>query len=100
MFPGKAGQNLRYHSFIAFQWKPLVARAGIDYKSFHTCRHFVASSLIAQGIPISAVARYLGDTEVTILRTYSHLINGMENLVPMAMDSVLADEDTPRLKAL
>jgi integrase len=89
LFPGRTGQNLRYHSFITFQWKRLVERAGIEYKSFHTCRHYVASTLIGQGIPISAVARYLGDTEVTILRTYSHLINGMESMVPAAMDVAL-----------
>jgi integrase len=100
MFPSKAGTVLFYHNFLRFHWKPLTERAGIPYRSFHTCRHYVASTLIGQGIPISAVARYLGDTEVTILRTYSHLIKGMENLVPLAMDSVLADKDTRHLKAI
>jgi integrase len=89
VFPPRTGQNLRYHNFITFHWKPLVERAGIAYRNFHTCRHYVASGL-QKGIPISAVARYLGDTEVTILRTYSHLLSGMESLVPAAVDSVLA----------
>ena len=88
-FPSKAGTVHFYHNFLRFHWKPLVKRAGIPYRSFHTCRHYVASALIREGIPISAVARYLGDTEVTILRTYSHLINGMVNLVPAAMDEAL-----------
>jgi integrase len=89
LFPGKSGQNLRYHSFIRFQWKRLVEYAGIDYKCFHTCRHYVASELLRKGIPISAVARYLGDNEVTILRTYSHLIDGMQNMAASAMDEAL-----------
>ncbi len=89
LFPGRTGQNLRYHSFITFQWKRLVARADIDYRCFHTCRHYVASELLRQGIPISAVARYLGANEVTILRTYTHLIDGMQNMAALAMDEAL-----------
>jgi site-specific recombinase XerD len=80
VFPRKSGTNLRYHSFIRFQWKPLVERAGVEYKSFHTNRHYVASELIRRGIPVSAVARYLGDDEVTLLRTYSHMLKGMDTM--------------------
>jgi integrase len=68
---------------------PLIKRAGIEYKSFHTCRHYVASELIGRGIPISAVARYLGDNEVTILRTYTHMLDGMQNMASSAMDDAL-----------
>jgi integrase len=89
MFPSKAGTTLFYHNFIRFHWKPLLQRAGVPYKTFHTCRHYVVSQLIHQGLPISSIARYVGDTEITLLRTYSHLINGMESLVPTAMDSLL-----------
>lgn len=89
VFPGRTGQNLRYHNFITFHLKPLVERAGLEYRNFHTCRHYVASELLQKGIPISAVARYLGDTEVTILRTYSHLIDGMQNMAASAMDDAL-----------
>jgi integrase len=89
LFPSKAGTTLFYHNFLRFHWKPLIERAGIRYRYFHTCRHYVASTLIGQCVPISAVARYLGDTDVTILRTCSHLINGMENLAAAAMDNVL-----------
>ena len=91
LFPGRTGQNLRYHNFINLQWKPLVERAGVKYKSFHTSRHYVASELIGRGIPISAVARYLGDDELTLLRTHSHLIKDMEHMAASAMDSTLGE---------
>ncbi len=91
LFPGRTGQNLHYHNFIKFQWKPLVERAGVKYKSFHTSRHYVASELIGRGIPISAVARYLGDDELTLLRTHSHLIKDMEHMAASAMDSTLGE---------
>jgi integrase len=90
MFPSKAGTNLRYHNFIRFHWRPLLKSAGVDYKNFHTCRHYVASTLIGENVPLSAVARYLGDNEVTILRTYSHLIDGMHGIAAAAMDNAFA----------
>jgi integrase len=90
VFPNRKGTDfIRYHSFVIFNWRPLTQRAGIQYKNFHTCRHYVASSLLSGGLPITAVARYLGHDEITLLRTYSHLIKGMEHLVPAAMDVAL-----------
>jgi integrase len=88
MFPSKADTNLFYHNFLRFHWKPLCAKAGVTYRNFHVCRHYVASELLRR-TPLSATARYLGDTEMTILRTYSHLLNGMEALAPAAMDEAL-----------
>jgi integrase len=90
IFPSRTGTNLRYHNFIRFHWRPLLKNAAVDYKSFHTCRHYVASTLIGENVPLSAVARYLGDNEVTILRTYSHLIDGMQGMAAAAMDNALA----------
>jgi integrase len=101
VFPNRKGKDfIRYHSFVIFNWRPLTERAGIEYKNFHTCRHYVASSLLSRGLPITAVARYLGHDEITLLRTYSHLIRGMEHLVPSAMDSVLSDGQERHLRAL
>ena len=39
---------------------------------FHSLRHFAASSMLAEGAPITAVAGHLGDTVETISRTYLH----------------------------
>ena len=89
MFPSKAGTNHRYHNFIRLHWRPLLQRASVSYRNFHVCRHYVVSELIHRGLPLSSIARYVGDTEVTILRTYSHLINGMESLAASAMDDAL-----------
>jgi integrase len=102
VFPNRKGKDyIRYNSFVIFNWRPLTERAGIQYKNFHTCRHYVASSLLSKGLPITAVARYLGHDQITLLRTYSHLIKGMEHMVPAAMDSVLsADEQNRHLRAL
>jgi integrase len=89
VFPNSKDDTIRYHTFVIYHWRPLTVRAGIRYKKFHTCRHYVASTLLGKGLPITAVARYLGHDEITLLRTYSHLISGMEHMVPAAMDEAL-----------
>ncbi len=78
-------------TFIRSYWKPLLKRGGVDYKNFHTCRHYVASTLLSRGIPITAVSRLLGHDEIILLRTYAHVIPGMGDLTARAMDDVLSE---------
>ena len=33
---------------------------------FHSCRHWCASTLLAEGAPLTAVAGHLGDTVETV----------------------------------
>src|ERR671933_2657297 len=80
VFSSRAYTTLFYHNFIRFHWRPLLKRAGVSYRNFHVCRHYVVSELIHRGLPLSSIARYVGDTEVTILRTYTHLIDGRQNM--------------------
>ncbi|MBQ7250903.1 MAG: integrase [Bacilli bacterium] len=40
----------------------------------HEFRHSCVSNLLASGLPVRVVARWVGDTEEVILQTYSHLI--------------------------
>lgn len=89
MFPNSVGKPMWRSTFVDLHWKPLLRRAAVEYKHFHTCRHFVASSLLAKALPISAIARYLGHDEITLLRTYSHLIGDMREMVATAMDEAL-----------
>jgi integrase len=41
---------------------------------FHDCRHFYASTLLSQGVPVAATADYLGHSPAVLLATYAHLI--------------------------
>jgi integrase len=89
MFPSRAGTTLFYHNWIRCHWRPLLERAGVQYKNFHTARHYVASTLLAQGLPILSIAKFLGDTEATILKTYNHLMPNQMQAVAAAMDDIL-----------
>lgn len=89
MFPNSVGKPMWRSTFVDLHWKPLLRRANVEYKHFHTARHYVASTLLGKGLPITAVARYLGHDEITLLRTYSHLIGDMREMVASAMDEAL-----------
>jgi integrase len=89
LFPNGNGQPMWRSNFVDRHWNPLLKRAAIDYKVFHTCRHYVASTLLSKGLPISPVARYLGHDEITLLKTYSHLMPDQMEAVATAMDETL-----------
>ncbi len=78
---------------------------GLDAKlTFHHLRHTAASFMLAYGIPVHEVSRYLGhaSTEIT-LNVYGHIIpqgkfrlqNLDENSIPSLMDQLLFGEITP-----
>ena len=58
------------------RWKRLLKEAGLDEGRslhFHALRHFAASYLIAQGVPLPDVAKLLGHrTFDTTLQVYAH----------------------------
>jgi integrase len=91
LFASQAGTPMWYWAFITRKYKPLLQRAGMSYKNIHTARHTVASTLLARGLPITSVARYMGHDEQTLLSTYSHLMPDQMDTVAAAMDSALGD---------
>ena len=69
---------------------------------FHALRHFCASSLLAEGAPLTAVAGHLGDTVETVSRTYVHWLRDDRDVPAHVLDRVLAPEnaDQTRTKPL
>lgn len=55
----------------------------------HTLRHTCASILISKGIPVTTVAKMLGDSVETILRVYAHSLREKEKEIVKIMDSVM-----------
>lgn len=43
-----------------------------DALTLHSCRHTCATWLISAGVPIPTVAKWIGDTNETVLNTYAH----------------------------
>lgn len=58
---------------------------------FHDLRHTAATLLMSQGVPIKIVSEMLGHADVGItLRTYSHVLPGMQQQAADAMDKLFA----------
>lgn len=87
LFPGATGAR-QHQGKVRDRWRALLKRLGIAYRSPHTLRHSVATHSIAAGTHIANVARDLGDSVLTIIKTYVHATAGPG--VCEAMEGVLS----------
>jgi integrase len=94
LFRGGRGALMRRDAFYTSAWRPALVGAGLapDRFVFHSLRHFAASSMLAEGAPITAVAGHLGDTVETIERTYAHWLRDDRDVPAAVLDRVLAGE--------
>ena len=82
---------MRRDQFYASAWKPALESAGLAGRfTFHALRHFCASTLLAEGAPLTAVAGHLGDTVETVSRTYVHWLRDDREVPADVLDRVLA----------
>jgi len=79
---------------------PFAAHAGDDLAGarFHDLRHTHATELLRAGVHIKVVAERLGDSEVTVMRTYSHVLPDMQESAAAAIEPMLRGL-LPRLPA-
>lgn len=85
LFPGKCSTVLGENTIR--KWNRLYAKkAGLKPLKMHEFRHSCASNLLKDGIPVRLVARWLGDTEATVMQYYSHLFGDEENNVAAWME--------------
>jgi integrase len=43
-----------------------------EFRNVHQIRHSVANFLISESVPLGDVAKFLGDTVETVVKTYLH----------------------------
>src|SRR5215207_4084253 len=101
LFRGVRGAELlRRDQFYSSGWRPALRAAGLpaDRFKFHACRHWCASTLLAEGAPITAVAGHLGDTVETVSRIYAHWLRDDRDIPADVLDKVLASTDAPRAR--
>jgi len=101
LFHGLRGaEMLRRDQFYSSAWRPALRAAGLadDRFKFHACRHWCASTLLAEGAPITAVAGHLGDTVETVSRVYAHWLRDDRDVPAAVLDRVLAPGDALRAR--
>jgi integrase len=95
------GRTMTRSAWYEQAWWPALVEAGLytdvpgeDERThrfvFHALRHWCASTLLAEGAPITAVAGHLGDTVETVMRTYAHWLREDRDVPAGVLDRVLA----------
>jgi integrase len=62
----------RQHNTVRAEWAVLLRDLALAYRRPHVLRHSVGTALVAAGVPLGDVARYLGDSVQTVVTTYLH----------------------------
>ena len=73
----------------AFEAAGIVYGRDEDAATPHTLRHAAATWMIMAGIPVTVVAKQLGDTVAVIMDTYAHCFEGSEQEAMLRMSEVL-----------
>lgn len=96
LFRGGRDAAMRRDAFYDSAWHPALSTAGLDEGRyvFHSLRHWCASSMLAEGAPITAVAGHLGDTVETVSRTYAHWLRDDRHIPALILDRLLAPRES------
>ncbi|HEV8693368.1 MAG TPA: site-specific integrase, partial [Lysobacter sp.] len=74
VFPTAAGKVAHYGSFLENVWQPLLKKAGLPYRKYHSTRHSYATWLLSDGADIRWVQKQLGHSTITLTAdTYGHV---------------------------
>jgi integrase len=99
LFPGGGIEGTMHRAtFYKSAWQPALRDAGLAGRfNFHSLRHWAASSLLAAGVPLPAVAGQLGDVVETITKVYSHWLRDDRQVPAAVLDRLLAPERYQRV---
>lgn len=100
IFTSSQGFKIRHDTWNDRIWRPAAVQAGIGDATYHSLRHFCATSLLRRGVSVAAVAKTLGDAQPTIIRYYSHWVADDTNLVRDVLDDLLATPGNADNKAV
>lgn len=81
-------------STIYYNWKMLLERAGLPYRSFHTCRHTYASYLLSANVPVKIVSMMLGHANPMItMRVYAHMMPNDQKIAVGVINKMFAKSE-------
>lgn len=93
VFQGKTGKPIQHTNFHARKWVRACEAAEVmdPRPTIHDLRHYMASTLLAAGVPIHAISRRLGHESITTtVNTYGFLTPEAQIAGLDTMDAVLA----------
>ncbi|WP_436523626.1 tyrosine-type recombinase/integrase [Actinoplanes sp. HUAS TT8] len=100
LFPNHSRRGLLNQNYLRNKvWQPALATSRVSFDRTHTMRHFFASSLLADGVPITDVAEWLGHASPEITHDYyGHLMPDAPDRGRAAMNNAMAS--LPDLRAI
>jgi integrase len=91
VFPNKVGRIMQYSSFIEDVWQPLLAKAGLPYRKYHSTRHTFATWLLSDGADLRWVQQQLGHASIAqTADTYGHVQPDRHEAAVIALDQYLS----------
>lgn len=76
VFPNKAGTGRLAPSMLQKAFKAALRESGVNpAASIHTLRHSYATNLLAAGVPLTVVQKWLGHRSVRTTLLYTHLVD-------------------------
>lgn len=92
MFPNLIGRPIEKGNLLRRSYWPLLERAGLPHRTFHSLRHSHATILLAGGIHPKIVQERLGHANIsTTIDTYSHVTPSMQQAAADRLDEVLGE---------
>lgn len=90
VFPNKAGRIMQYSTFLEDVWQPLLAKAGLPYRKYHSTRHTFATWLLSDGADLRWVQLQLGHASIAqTADTYGHVQPDRHEAAVNALDQYL-----------
>jgi integrase len=90
MFPRDDGRLLVYRDFIRSVWRPLLRRAGLPYRRYHSTRHSYATWLLEAGTDPRFVQQQLGHSSIAITcDIYEHMQPEKHESALVALDAIV-----------
>ena len=78
VFLSLTGKTIDAHNFLNKAWKEVLAGLDIDYRPQYNTRHTFITNCLEKNIPVTQVAKWVGNSAKTIWTHYAGLVNEME----------------------
>jgi len=75
----------------SYWFKPALADAGLTDYTWHDNRHTACSRWVMGGVPLAAVAKYVGHSTIQMTMRYAHLMLGGNILANNVIDALYAN---------
>ena len=94
VFPTAEGRTARYGAFLTRVWQPLLKKAGLPYRRYHSTRHTFATALLESGADIRWVQAQLGHSSISLtVDTYGHLVPSRHESAVERLDAYFKRDD-------